>query len=107
MVATSLAGFVLPHYHPGTQTTIFSAFALVAGITLLGTIVGVIAAYAGGWVDTVLMRISDIFLAFPEMVFAIAVAGVMQAGSGLRSYRSIMASPGSARLREVRFGYEK
>ena len=64
----------------GTQTTIFSAFALVAGITLLGTIVGVIAAYAGGWVDTVLMRISDIFLAFPEMVFAIAVAGVMPGG---------------------------
>lgn len=64
----------------GTQTTIFSAFVLVAGICILGTVVGVIAGYVGGWMDTVLMRISDIFLAFPEMVFAISVAGVIQGG---------------------------
>lgn len=64
----------------GTQTTIFSAFVLVAGICILGTLVGVIAGYVGGWLDSVLMRISDIFLAFPEMVFAIAVAGVIQGG---------------------------
>lgn len=64
----------------GTQTTIFSAFVLVAGITLLGTLIGVIAGYVGGWLDSVLMRISDIFLAFPEMVFAISVAGVVGGG---------------------------
>lgn len=64
----------------GTQTTIFSAFVLVAGICILGTLVGVIAGYAGGWLDSLLMRISDIFLAFPEMVFAISVAGVIRGG---------------------------
>lgn len=64
----------------GTQTTIFSAFVLVAGICVLGTLVGVIAGYAGGWLDTVLMRLSDIFLAFPEMVFAISVAGIIRGG---------------------------
>ncbi|MEE0770954.1 MAG: nickel transporter permease [Acutalibacteraceae bacterium] len=64
----------------GAQTTIFSALALVAGITIIGTIVGIICGYVGGWIDSLLMRISDIFLAFPEMVFAIAIAGVLNGG---------------------------
>ena len=64
----------------GAQTTIFSALALVSGITIIGTIVGIICGYVGGWIDSLLMRISDIFLAFPEMVFAIAIAGVLNGG---------------------------
>lgn len=64
----------------GTQTTIFSSFVLVAGICVLGTLVGMVAGYVGGWLDSLLMRISDIFLAFPEMVFAIAVAGIIRGG---------------------------
>ena len=64
----------------GAQTTIFSALALVAGITIIGTIVGIICGYVGGWIDSLLMRISDVFLAFPEMVFAIAIAGVLNGG---------------------------
>ena len=64
----------------GAQTTIFSALALVAGITIIGTIVGIICGYVGGWIDSLLMRISVIFLAFPEMVFAIAIAGVLNGG---------------------------
>ena len=62
------------------QTTIFSALALVAGITIVGTVIGVICGYVGGWIDSLIMRISDIFLAFPEMVFAIAIAGVLNGG---------------------------
>ena len=57
----------------GAQTTIFSALALVAGITIIGTIVGIICGYVGGWIDSLLMRISDIFLAFPEMVIAVGL----------------------------------
>lgn len=64
----------------GTRTTIFSAFALVAGIMILGTIFGVVAGYVGGWIDSIMMRVSDIFLAFPEMVFAISVAGLLSGG---------------------------
>lgn len=64
----------------GAQTTIFSALALVACITIVGTIIGIICGYVGGWVDSLIMRISDIFLAFPEMVFAIAIAGVLNGG---------------------------
>lgn len=59
----------------GGQTTIFSSLALVLIIMAVGTVIGVFCGYKGGKTDTVLMRISDIFLAFPGMVFAIAVAG--------------------------------
>jgi ABC-type dipeptide/oligopeptide/nickel transport system permease subunit len=64
----------------GSQTTIFSSLLLVVIITVVGTIIGVICGYHGGKIDSVLMRISDIFLAFPGMVFAIAVAGVLSGG---------------------------
>ena len=64
----------------GSQTTIFSALLLVAGVTCVGGAVGIICGYHGGKVDSFLMRVSDIFLAFPGMVFAIAVASVMNGG---------------------------
>lgn len=64
----------------GSQTTIFSALLLVAIITAVGTLIGLICGYHGGKLDAVLMRVSDIFLAFPGMVFAIAVAGVLSGG---------------------------
>lgn len=64
----------------GSRTTIFSALLLVMIITLAGTAVGMLCGYHGGKLDAVLMRISDVFLAFPGMVFAIAVAGVLSGG---------------------------
>lgn len=64
----------------GGQTTIFSSLLLVMIITVLGSIIGLLCGYYGGRIDTVLMRISDVFLAFPGMVFAIAVAGVLSGG---------------------------
>ena len=67
----------------GAKTSIFSTLLLVAIITVIGTIVGVFAAWVGGWTDTILMRISDLFLAFPGLVFALAVAGVL--GGGLHN----------------------
>ena len=64
----------------GAKTTMFSALGLVAIISIFGSIVGVICGYVGGKFDEIIMRISDIFLAFPGMVFAIAVAGVLGGG---------------------------
>ena len=67
----------------GSRASIFSTLLLVAVITALGTAVGVTCGWVGGWVDTVLMRISDVFLAFPGLVFALAVAGSL--GGGLQN----------------------
>ena len=58
-------------------------YSLVAGlmIVLIGAVVGisvgVIAGYVGGWVDEVLMRVTDVFLAFPSLILAMAVAAVL------------------------------
>lgn len=64
----------------GSKTSIYSTLLLVAFITVLGTIVGVFCAWSGTWVDTVLMRVSDVFLAFPGLVFALAVAAALGGG---------------------------
>ena len=67
----------------GSRTSIFSTLLLVAVITVIGTAVGVLCGWQGKWLDTVLMRVSDVFLAFPGLVFALAVAGVL--GGGLHN----------------------
>jgi len=67
----------------GSRTSIFSTLLLVAVITVAGTVIGVFCGWHGKWADTVLMRISDMFLAFPGLVFALAVAGVL--GGGLHN----------------------
>lgn len=59
----------------GSTTSIYATLLLVAIITVLGTVIGIICGWCGGILDTVLMRISDLFLAFPSLVFALAVAG--------------------------------
>ena len=51
----------------GAQTSISSTFALVAIITVFGTVVGIFCGYYGGIVDSVMMRISDVCLAFPGL----------------------------------------
>lgn len=64
----------------GSTTSIFATLVLVAVITVVGTAVGIICGWRGGKADAVLMRISDVFLAFPGLVFALAVAGVLGGG---------------------------
>ena len=48
-----------------------------AAVGRIGTVLGVIAGYFGGWVDTLISRTMDMFLAFPLLLFAIALAGVV------------------------------
>ena len=64
----------------GSRTSVFSTLLLVAVITAIGTAVGLFCGWHGGKIDTLLMRICDIFLAFPGLVFALAVAGVLGGG---------------------------
>ena len=67
----------------GSRASIFSTLLLVAVITAIGTLIGVFCGWNGKRADAVLMRISDIFLAFPGLVFAMAVAGLL--GGGLHN----------------------
>lgn len=67
----------------GAQTSILSTLVLVLAISVFGTIIGVVAGYLGGWLDVVVMRISDLCLAFPGLVFALAVAAIL--GGGVRN----------------------
>ncbi|MBO5651937.1 MAG: ABC transporter permease, partial [Selenomonas sp.] len=61
----------------GTQISLFMALCLVALIAMVGTLVGVLAGFFGGWLETILMRFADMMLAFPGIVLAIAIAGIL------------------------------
>ena len=61
----------------GARASLGIGFAAVALSACLGTAVGLVAGYFKGWADEVFMRITDMFLAFPEMVAAIALAGII------------------------------
>lgn len=61
----------------GTRSSLPAAFALVGIIFAAGSLLGIISGYFGGWVDAVIMRVADMLAAFPGMVLAIAVAGIL------------------------------
>ena len=67
----------------GSRASIFATLLLVSVACGLGTAVGVLCGWHTGAVDAVCMRISDMFLAFPKMVLALAVAGTL--GGGLHN----------------------
>ena len=66
----------------GARTSVFCALALVGATFLAGSILGMLAGYFGGAADTLVMRLADVFLSFPQMVLAIAVAGILGGGMG-------------------------
>jgi peptide/nickel transport system permease protein len=74
----------------GARVSLLIAFLATALAVVIGVVMGVIAGYFGGWTDSVIARLMDIFLAFPLLVFAIALVGVMPSsafglsGNGLR-----------------------
>jgi peptide/nickel transport system permease protein len=61
----------------GSRISLLIAFLATLLSAVLGTVFGVVAGYFGGWVDTVVSRAMDVFLAFPILLFAIALAGVV------------------------------
>ena len=63
----------------GSRASLSSTLILVAIVFVIGTILGVVSGYFGGWVDAVIMRIADMMMAFPGLVLAIAVAGILGA----------------------------
>jgi peptide/nickel transport system permease protein len=61
----------------GIRTSWFSALAVIASGVLIGGTIGLVAGTAGGWVDDVLMRFTDLFLALPGPILAIAVVAAL------------------------------
>jgi len=61
----------------GARYSMLIGFLATALAVCIGTFMGVISGYYGGWVDAVIARVMDVFLAFPLLVFAIALAGVV------------------------------
>ena len=64
----------------GSRATLSIAFLVAAISTPLGMVVGVLAGYFGGALDEILMRLSDVFLAFPKLILAIAFAAALGPG---------------------------
>lgn len=65
----------------GARVSLTAGLAAVAFATVVGTLVGVTAGYVGRWVDSVLMRLMDVLLAFPSILLAIVIVTIL--GQGL------------------------
>jgi len=63
----------------GLRTSLVVGFSSAVISTVLGAVLGMAAGYFGSWIDSVLSRVMDIFLAFPQLLFIIALTPVIQA----------------------------
>lgn len=64
----------------GGRMSLMMGLAPVVLATLIGGLLGVIAGFAGGWVNTLTMRTMDVFYAFPSVLLAVAISGTMGGG---------------------------
>jgi peptide/nickel transport system permease protein len=83
----------------GTRITLGMAVLIVAIVAPLGLLIGSVAGYAGGWIDRILMRVTDIFLAFPKLVLALAFVAALKPGlTSVVAAIALTAWPPYARL---------
>ncbi|CAH1693327.1 dipeptide ABC transporter membrane subunit DppC [Hyphomicrobiales bacterium] len=61
----------------GSQVSLQVSLIAVSGAIVVGSIVGMISGYAGGWVDDVIMRVIDAMLAFPTLILALGIVAVL------------------------------
>ncbi|EHG20417.1 ABC transporter permease [Selenomonas infelix] len=71
---------ILSRILAGGKTSIFAALFIILIAGSLGSLIGLLSGYYRGRMDAMLMRVTDIFQAFPDIVLAIAVAGVLGGG---------------------------
>ena len=64
----------------GSRLTLYVVILVAIIAAPIGLLVGTVAGYAGGWLDAVLMRITDIFLAFPKLILALAFVAALGPG---------------------------
>ncbi|MDF2118871.1 ABC transporter permease [Roseiarcaceae bacterium H3SJ34-1] len=65
----------------GGRTSLLMGLVPVALATFIGGILGVLAGFLGGWVNTAIMRTMDIFYAFPSVLLAVAISGTLGGGT--------------------------
>ena len=71
---------ILSRLMHGARITLWVVVLAAVLAAPIGLLVGTVSGYAGGWVDVVLMRVTDIFLAFPRLVLALAFAAALGPG---------------------------
>jgi peptide/nickel transport system permease protein len=81
--ADRLGRDVLSRVIMGTRPALIVPIGVVIFAVLIGAPLGAIAGYKGGWLDEVIMRITDLFLAFPSLLLAMAIASAL--GRGLQN----------------------
>jgi peptide/nickel transport system permease protein len=64
----------------GARTTLYITILVTVVVAPIGFVIGATAGYLGGWVDVVLMRVTDIFLSFPSLVLALAFSAALGPG---------------------------
>jgi peptide/nickel transport system permease protein len=64
----------------GSRTTLYIVLLVILTAPVAGLIIGTVAGYFGGWTDIALMRLTDIFLAFPKLILALALVAVLGPG---------------------------
>jgi ABC-type dipeptide/oligopeptide/nickel transport system permease subunit len=64
----------------GARPSLLGAIALLAFATVLGTLIGLTAAWRGGWVDALLARVTDVMFAFPGLLFVVLIIAVFDRG---------------------------
>ncbi|MDL2228936.1 ABC transporter permease [Treponema sp. OttesenSCG-928-L16] len=62
----------------GTRTALIVGFLAAVLVTLVGSVVGIISGYFGGWIDTILMRIVDFFYGIPFIPFVIVLSALLK-----------------------------
>ncbi len=78
----SLGRCMLSRILYGAATSLFSSVGITAAVFAGGTILGTVAGYFGGILDTVITKITTVVQAFPRLILAIAIAGVLGIGLG-------------------------
>lgn len=64
----------------GSKWSLIIGFTTVGFSIIIGTVLGSVAGYAGGWADNLIMRLMDVLLAFPSLILAIAIVTVLGPG---------------------------
>ncbi|HVL23425.1 MAG TPA: nickel transporter permease [Thermomicrobiales bacterium] len=83
----------------GARTSLLAGVLVIVMAVIIGTVLGALAGYLGGWVETVIMRVTDVFLTIPDLILAMAFAAAL--GPGLTNVMiavSLVWWPGYCRL---------